>query len=105
MTPTPELTATDTPSDRHTQSVEALATALHGDRDDGVLGEPHIGPVGTGIVYRCECREQAAAILAALPEGTVLVTVDDVARRLCGCRNPTNLEGHRAEARRLLGVE
>lgn len=56
--------------------------------------------------------DEAEDILVALPEGTVLTTVDDVARRLCAAsvrvevhdwRDPC--DSHRAEAKRLLGVE
>ena len=80
MAPTPE-------------AIEALATAL---------GEVDLTPKGhpSNPLW-------AAAILAALPPGTVLTTVDDVARRLCDwpwpappCGDPA----HTAEAKRLLGV-
>jgi hypothetical protein len=97
MTPTPEATGRVTP-------VDALAVALY-----LVTQEPP----------DLDWEACADAILAALPPGTVLTTVDDVARRLHEhCNNPETAawakergftyghdpEAHTAEAARLLGV-
>ena len=87
MTPTPEAT-------------EALAK---------VLWEQHWSVEHNGRVTGAPPNHVIAAVLAALPPGTVPTTVDEVAQRLCitlsgdfdACPRK---ELHRAEAKRLLGV-
>ena len=96
--------------------VEALATALHDTlpRSEGHLHDDatcrSLDP-DTGVDYH-----RAQVILAALPPGVVIVSVEDVARRLhggsythplCNGRDVTMqvCDGCRIEARRLLGRE
>lgn len=87
---------------------EALATAHH----TACVGPDYRHP------DECACIAVVEDILAALPDGYALVSVDDVARRLFARSDPYRAdpdvwdrtlgwvrEKHRGEARRILGLE
>lgn len=94
------------PTEPTPEATEALATALLASGLMRRLDEyaRHAYPATMFSAPLDElAQDWTTHILAALPPGTVLTTVDDVARRLRE-REVLSRLGYRAEAKRLLGL-